>query len=146
MATTPEPPSRRQLLLDVDRPILMRPRRERADRNVLDAALLNNQMEFRMGSAATKPTLYLPIEKAPPAAVTIVQGGSEPELIPFAAWLLDQTKRAGMLGELAKAVKLDRRFPKNGSVEDVRRHFGSIGAEGDAFEALDDAEREYDRL
>jgi hypothetical protein len=100
-----------------------------------------------MAQSATRPALYPPIERAPPVFPTVtVEAAGGPSCEPFGAWLLDQAKRSGMLGELAKAVKLDRRFPKTGSVEDVRRHFGSIGAEGDAFEALDDAEREYDRL
>jgi hypothetical protein len=56
-----------------------------------------------------------------------------------------QTKRSGTLGELAKAAKLDRSFPKSASADDVRRRFCAAGADGDAFEALDAAEREFDR-
>ena len=47
---------------------------------------------------------------------------------------------------MAKAAKLDRLFPKNGTVDDVRARFSAAGADGDAFMALDDAEHEYDRL
>jgi hypothetical protein len=68
------------------------------------------------------------------------------EPVPFAAWLLDQSKRSGTLGELARAAKLDRAFPGSGSADDVRARFNAAGADGDAFEALDDAEREYDQL
>ena len=64
---------------------------------------------------------------------------------PFGAWLLEQVKRLGSLGELAKAAKADRLFPKNGSVDDARKRFGEAGADGDAFAALDDAEREFER-
>jgi len=64
----------------------------------------------------------------------------------FASWLLDQTARKGIIGELAKAARTDRQFPKKGSADDVRARFSAVGADGDAFEALDDAEREYDRL
>jgi hypothetical protein len=64
---------------------------------------------------------------------------------PFAAWLIDQSRQPGTLGELAKAAKLDRSFPKAGSADDVRARFSAAGADGDAFEALDDAEREFDR-
>jgi hypothetical protein len=106
-------------------------------------------MEFLIAQSSAKPALYPPIVRTPPASALV--RGSDPGSQdhspgPFGAWLLGQAKRPGSLGELAKAVKLDRGFPKSGSVDDVRRHFGSIGAEGDAFEALDDAEREYDRL
>ena len=62
---------------------------------------------------------------------------------PFGAWLLQQTKRDGFVGDLAKGMKADRGFPRTGSVDDVRKHLSSIRAEGDAFEALEDAERDY---
>jgi hypothetical protein len=126
----------------------MRPRRERSPSTDPRPVRVAKQIEFIMTQSASKPALYPPIERASPAVrAAIVDGTLNPSTsAPFGAWLVDQAKRPGMLGELAKAVKLDRRFPKTGSVEDVRRHFGSIGAEGDAFEALDDAEREYDRL
>jgi hypothetical protein len=38
-----------------------------------------------------------------------------------------------------------RLFPRDGSADDVRARFSSVGADGDAFEALDDAERAYER-
>lgn len=147
MATAPGPAPPRQLLLDVERPIVPRPRQKRSP--VIDTTSTPpvKQMEFIMAQSGTKPALYPPIERAAPvfpAATIDVASARSHE--PFSAWLLDQAKRPGMLGELAKAVKLDQRFPKAGSVDDVRRYFGSIGAEGDAFEALDDAERDYDRL
>lgn len=101
-----------------------------------------------MSPAAGRPAFYPPVEPSRPAPLRemvepVVDEGA-PE--PFGAWLLDQAKRSGSIGELAKAVRQDRRFPKRGSVDDVRRHFGSLGADGDAFDALDDAERAYDRL
>jgi hypothetical protein len=125
----------------------MRPRRERpaeGDRRSVQVG----QMEFRVVQAAARPVLYPPIERQRPAAASprIEPVPSGPSSQPFGAWLLDQAKRPGMLGELAKAVRLDRQFPKSGAVDDVRRYFGTVGADGDAFEALDHAEREYDRL
>ena len=63
----------------------------------------------------------------------------------FAAWLLAQAGRSGAVGELAKAAKLDRLFPRKGSADEVRARFSVAGADGDAFEALDDAERAYNR-
>lgn len=64
----------------------------------------------------------------------------------FAEWLIAQGKRPGLIGDLAKAAKLDRSFPREGSAEDVRARFSAAGADGDAFAALDDAERLYDRI
>lgn len=64
----------------------------------------------------------------------------------FVAWLREQSKRRGAIGELAKAARLDPSFPKKGSVDDVRTRFGRLGADGDAYAALEDAERAYDGL
>jgi hypothetical protein len=85
-----------------------------------------------------KPAVAPPMESPPPPP--------QPTRPPFGSWLLDQTKRAGSLGDLARAAKLDRLFPRNGTADDIRARFSSAGADGDAFEALDSAEREYDRL
>jgi len=65
--------------------------------------------------------------------------------VPFGEWLLSQAKRPGLLGELAKAAKLDGSFPKGGTADAIRARFSAVGADGDAFEALDDAELEYER-
>lgn len=144
MATAPaatDPP--RQLWLDVERPILTRPRRPRAaaqETPVPPAA--DGQMELRMVPA---PVQVTPIPKVVARPAEAPSHGTAPLRQSFGAWLLDQGKRPGLVGELAKAVKLDRAFPKNGTADEVRRRFALVGAEGDAFEALDDAEREYDR-
>jgi hypothetical protein len=66
--------------------------------------------------------------------------GENTERAAFGGWLLAQHKRDDFIGALAKGLKNDRAFPKAGSVEDVRKHLSTIRAEGDAFEALDDAE------
>lgn len=86
-----------------------------------------------------------PVPYAPLLNVGAPTLPSTDELAPFGEWLLAQAKRPGLLGELAKAAKLDRSFPKGGSADAVRDRFSAVGADGDAFEALDDAEREYDR-
>jgi hypothetical protein len=99
-------------------------------------------MELKMVVAA--PIMPIPKVSPPRQVPAVVSSG--PVRQPFGAWLLDQTKRTGLIGELAKAVRLDRAFPKNGTVDEVRARFASVGADGDAFMALEDAEREYDRL
>lgn len=62
---------------------------------------------------------------------------------PFGTWLLEQTDRPGWISGLAKAAKSDRLFPRSGDIEAVRKRFQETGADGDAFEALDDAEMDY---
>lgn len=62
---------------------------------------------------------------------------------PFGAWLLRQTGREGMIGELAKAAHADPGFPKNGDPEAVRARLRLAMAEGDMFEAVDDAELDW---
>jgi hypothetical protein len=61
----------------------------------------------------------------------------------FGEWLLARTDRKGWIGDLAKAAKADRDFPKRGSPGDVRKRLQQMGADGDAFEALDDAELDW---
>jgi hypothetical protein len=43
----------------------------------------------------------------------------------------------------APAARKDTRFPKNGSPDDVRKHLNAMQAEGDMFEAVDDAETDW---
>lgn len=59
---------------------------------------------------------------------------------PFGTWLLTRQDHAGWIGDLVKAAKTDRLFPKRGSPDDVRAHLNKNQAEGDMFEAVDDAE------
>ena len=83
---------------------------------------------------------------APPSVATPPVGAPAASELPcFAMWLRGQTKRPGLIGDLAKAAQGDRLFPKKGSADDVRARFSAVGADGDAFEALDYAERDYDR-
>ncbi len=70
----------------------------------------------------------------------------EDERQPFGAWLLEQDKRKGWIADLAKWAKSDRGFPRTGSVEDVRNRLTAVYAEGDAYEALEDAELDWAAL
>jgi hypothetical protein len=59
---------------------------------------------------------------------------------PFGTWLLAQTKNDGWIGDLAKAAKADRAFPRNGDADAVRERLSLAGAEVDMVEAVDVAE------
>lgn len=61
----------------------------------------------------------------------------------FGAWLLTQTKRDNWIGLLAKAAKADPKFRTSNTPDDLRKRLQEGGAEGDVFEALDDAEAEW---
>jgi len=65
---------------------------------------------------------------------------------PFAAWLLTQIGRSGWIGDLAKAAKADRSFPRGGDADAVRHHLSDKQAESDMLEAVDDAENLWLRL
>ncbi len=60
---------------------------------------------------------------------------------PFGTWLLTQGGRSGWIGDLAKAARADRGFPKNADPDAVRRRLVDAQADPDTFEAVDDAER-----
>lgn len=62
---------------------------------------------------------------------------------PFGAWLLKQTGRDDWIGTLAKQAKSDPRFIRTTALDELRKRLQEAGAEGDSFEALDDAEVEW---
>src|SRR5438309_1833310 len=111
-----------QLWLDVERPIQTRPRHkaEQVERHAKNdfVASVGGQMELRMVAAATvaAPVEAPPPIRARPKAVHAVPAESA-RAPSFAAWLLNQTRQSGTLGELARAAKLDRLFPKTGSAD-----------------------------
>ena len=61
----------------------------------------------------------------------------------FGGWLRTQVDREGLIGLLVAGAKADRRFPRDGSPEDVRHHLSAMQAEGDLFEAVDEAEIDW---
>lgn len=78
-----------------------------------------------------------------PALPEPVEEGEDEESdppIPFGSWLLAQQQHRGLIGLLAKAAKADIGFPKMGAPDDVRSRLTLAGADGDMFEAIDDAE------
>lgn len=157
MATAPEPAAcpPEQLWLDVARPIQPRPPRERREvpRRLRAGEAPGPQMELTMAARPPARTTIPPGAQAvapapeppasPPPSASEVQRAAERPC--FVTWLLGQGKSGGTVGELAKAARADRMFPRRGSVEDVRALFDAAGADGDAHAALDDAERAYDR-
>ena len=59
---------------------------------------------------------------------------------PFGAWLLNQKTRGGLIGQLAEGAAADRAFPKQGDADAVRARLKAVMADGDMYEAVDDAE------
>jgi hypothetical protein len=61
----------------------------------------------------------------------------------FAAWLLLQRDREDGVGRLAQAARSDRSFPREGNADAVRAHLNRMQADGESFEAVDDAELDW---
>lgn len=61
----------------------------------------------------------------------------------FGRWLLMQVERGGLVGDLAKGAMADRGFPRDGDPEAVRKRLSMLQADGDMFEALDEAELDW---
>jgi hypothetical protein len=71
--------------------------------------------------------------------VTVTNGDGQT----FGSWLLAQPSRSGLVGDLISGAKADRKFPKYGTPEDVRKHLSAMQADGNSFEAVDDAEADW---
>jgi hypothetical protein len=61
----------------------------------------------------------------------------------FGSWLLAQRGRTGPVGELIDGAKADRKFPRYGTPEEVRKHLSDMQADGDLFDAVDEAETDW---
>lgn len=61
----------------------------------------------------------------------------------FGRWLLEQRGRGDWVDDLAGAARADRTFPKDGDPEAVRAHLRGQQADGDTFQAVDDAELDW---
>jgi hypothetical protein len=92
----------------------------------------------------TKVPDFRAFTPAPPDARLQEDGSTktQEERGPFGGWLLRQPEE-GARGALIKAAKADRGFPKDGDPDAVRARLNSFGAEGDMFEAVDDAELDW---
>ena len=61
----------------------------------------------------------------------------------FGRWLLAQRDRGDWVDGLAETARSDRTFPKDGDPETVRLHLRKQQADGDTFQAVDDAESSW---
>ncbi len=109
-------------------------------------AEVGDQVPFDFEAVLVRPSD--PVEPALEAAEPLEDQQEEAEQPKetFGTWLLAQQTRKGWVGDLAKAAKADRAFPKRGSPDDVRKRLQEMGAEGDVYEALDDAELDWSGL
>ena len=71
------------------------------------------------------------------------QHDGQPERGPFGKWLVSQKDRGNWVDGLADAARADRTFPKNGDPEAVRAHLRKRQADGDTFQAVEDAENDW---
>ena len=62
---------------------------------------------------------------------------------PFGTWLLHQQNRTGWLGDLVAAAKADPDFPAKGGPRAVYERLNQRGADGEMFEAIEEAEAEW---
>jgi hypothetical protein len=106
---------------------------------------LEEQIELVMAA----PDRALAVAPSPhePEPVTSLPAFFEQQALddrePFGRWLIAQRDRGDWIDALADAARKDTRFPKNGSPDDVRKHLTAMQAEGDMFEAIDDAEMDW---
>jgi hypothetical protein len=103
-------------------------------------AQLEMQIEEILAQPAPVPPPTPPAEPSGRPRLGLSFGSEPDEREPFGRWLLAQTDRGDWIDELAAAARGDRRFPRNGNPDDVRKHLNAMGAEGDMFERVDDAE------
>jgi len=96
----------------------------------------------RAAEAAGRPKPPAP-PAPPPAPIVETRYVEEPDNGSFGAWLLKQKTRGGMIGTLATAAAADRGFPKSATPDEVRKRLGTMGADPDMFEAVDDAETDW---
>ena len=122
-------------------PLRSRGRKKQADAASVEALVpATVQLELKPVKVVPAPPPALvkepPQEPSTPPAQTV-------QAEPFSRWLLDQKNRRDWIADLAKAAAADRGFPKSGTPDDVRARLQVLGADGDAFEQVDDAERAW---
>jgi hypothetical protein len=107
---------------------------------------LRLKLEAQIDMILSRPTLTPPPREPLPSAfdpqpeVPVTPPPRLDVREPFGCWLIAQRDRGDWVDALADAARKDSRFPRNGSPDDVRKHLNAMQAEGDMFEAIDDAE------
>lgn len=85
----------------------------------------------------------LDVIDAQPEPEEIIMSNVIEKATSFGRWLLDQRQREDAIGSLAKQAFGDPGFPRDGSPKDVSKRLNTLGADGDIFQALDDAELDW---
>lgn len=63
--------------------------------------------------------------------------------MPFGTWLVSQHRRDDAIGALAKAARLDPRFPLNGDAVEISKRLNEDQADWEMHEALERAELDW---
>lgn len=97
---------------------------------------------MRIVPVAPSPTepVIAPTSPSRPTDLTIPDERPPAPRMAFGRWLLAQQERAEGVGALAAAARTDPGFPRNGTANEVRARLMRLGADGDAFEQVDEAE------
>jgi hypothetical protein len=84
-------------------------------------------------------------EPAPPDSRLREMGRTEApaDRGPFGRWLMRQEGKTDAMRMLVDAAKRDPQFPRDGDPEAVRARLRVCMAEGDLFDAVDDAEMDW---
>lgn len=106
----------------------------------LEKAVRSIERNFECAGPARAKAKQIATASAP-AVLTETAGGLVLRPEPFGGWLIAQRDRGDWIDDLAAAARADRAFPKTGNPDQVRAHLLKLGADGDAFEQVDDAER-----
>lgn len=62
---------------------------------------------------------------------------------PFGQWLIEQDKRTGPVGELARHARADRGFPRTGDIKAVWKRLNAVQVESEIYDAMEEAELDY---
>lgn len=64
----------------------------------------------------------------------------------LAGYILAQTKKDGLVGELARSAERDAYFPREGGMREISRVLNMRGAPAEFHDALEEAEAEWRAL
>jgi hypothetical protein len=109
------------------------------------------KLRLKVDEILARPAAPLQVSEPLPSAfdqetiseMEVTSEAAVEEREPFGRWLIAQKDRGDWIDALADAARKDPRFPKSGNPDDVRGHLNAMQAEGDMFEAVDDAEADW---